>query len=147
MFESRRRGLVPLVWTLGVGGLLPGAGWLAPLAAPAMPPGTRAPEALRDTVVSFAADILPIFQQRCAQCHGGEGEDGEVYTEAYLDLQTYKGVMAGSEYGPVVTPGDPGESVLIEMISEGEMPEEGDPVPPEEIAIISAWIEAGAPDN
>jgi mono/diheme cytochrome c family protein len=112
-----------------------------------MPPGTRAPEALRDTVVSFAADILPIFQQRCAQCHGGEGEDGEVYTEAYLDLQTYKGVMAGSEYGPVVTPGDPGESVLIEMISEGEMPEEGDPVPPEEIAIISAWIEAGAPDN
>jgi hypothetical protein len=33
------------------------------------------------------------------------------------------------------------------MITDGDMPEEGDPVPPEEIALIAAWIDAGAPDN
>jgi len=107
----------------------------------------RPSEVAADTVISFAADILPIFQKRCAECHGGEDESGGVVTEAYLDLLSYDGVMAGSEYGTVVEPGDPKASALVDMIVSGEMPEEGDLVPPEEIEIIRAWVESGAPDN
>ena len=33
------------------------------------------------------------------------------------------------------------------MIIAGDMPEEGDKVPEEEIALIRAWIEQGALDN
>ena len=98
-------------------------------------------------MISFADDILPIFQKRCSECHGGEGEDGQVTTEAYLNLLSHEGVMAGSEYGTVIEPGAPEASTLIDMITSGEMPEEGDPVPPEEIQLIRAWIEAGAPNN
>ena len=111
--------------------------------------GTDSPRALvapADTV-SFANDILPIFRQRCAQCHGGEDEDGEVRTEVSLNLLEYEKAMAGSEFGTVIEAGDPGNSFLLDMIMDGTMPEEGDPVPEEEIALIRAWIEAGAPNN
>ncbi len=97
--------------------------------------------------VSFADDILPIFRQRCAECHGGEDENGEVRTEVSLNLIEYERVMAGSEFGTVIEAGDPANSFLLDMIVDQTMPEQGDPVPEEEIALIRAWIEAGAPNN
>lgn len=132
----------------GCVGVLLAAGWVRPIPGPASPSGAlQAAVAAPDTVPSFATDVLPIFQSRCSECHGGEDEDGRVITEAYLDLQSYEGVMAGSEYGTVIEPGDADASTLIDMITTGEMPEEGDPVPPEEIELIRAWIVAGALDN
>lgn len=109
-------------------------------------PAATAPSAPQDTV-SFADDVLPIFRQRCAECHGGEDENGEVRTEVSLNLLEYERVMAGSEFGTVIEAGDPANSFLLDMIMDGTMPELGDPVPDEEIAIIRAWIEAGAPNN
>ncbi len=97
--------------------------------------------------VSFKDDIAPILQKRCVQCHGGTDENGETRVEALLDLTTYEGLMAGSEYGTVVEPGDPDESLLVVMIEEGDMPEEGEAVPAEEIARIRAWIAEGAKNN
>lgn len=100
----------------------------------------------QDTV-SFADDILPIFRQRCAECHGAEDENGEVRTEVSLNLLNYERVMMGSEFGTVIEAGDPANSFLLDMIADGTMPETGDPVPEDEIALIRAWIEAGAPNN
>ena len=97
--------------------------------------------------VSFAEDILPIFQQRCAKCHGAADENGDIRTEVSLNLLEYEKVMAGSEFGTVIEAGDPDGSFLLDMIVAGDMPEEGDKVPEEEIALIRAWIEAGAPNN
>lgn len=105
-------------------------------------PGTAAVD-----TVSFTDDVLPIFRNRCAQCHGGVGEDGETRTEVSLNLLEYERVMMGSEFGPVVEAGSAENSFLLEMIVEGDMPEQGDPVPEDEIQIIRAWIEAGAPNN
>ena len=75
----------------------------------------------QDTV-SFAKQILPIFQKRCAKCHGGEDENGEVLTEVSLSLLEYERVMVGSEFGTVVEAGDPDGSFLIDMITAGDMP-------------------------
>ena len=100
----------------------------------------------QDTI-SFADDILPIFRQRCAECHGAEDENGEVRTEVSLNLLNYERVMMGSEFGTVIEAGDPANSFLLDMITDGTMPETGDPVPEDEIALIRAWIEAGAPNN
>ena len=55
--------------------------------------------------------------------------------------------MAGSEFGTVIEAGDVEGSYLFDMIVAGDMPEEGDPVPEEEIQLIRTWIEAGAPNN
>ncbi|MBW7881311.1 MAG: c-type cytochrome [Caldilineaceae bacterium] len=91
--------------------------------------------------VSFQNHVLPIFEQHCAECHGDEkAEEG-------LKLIRYNTALAGSQYGPVIVPGDPDNSYLVEMIVSGKMPKRGDPLSPAEIEIITAWIAAGAPDN
>lgn len=97
--------------------------------------------------VSWSKDVMPIIEKRCSGCHGGEDETGEVITEAYLNLLTYEDAMLGSENGTVIEPGDPDNSVLIDLITSGEMPDEGDPVPPEEIEVFRQWIAQGALDN
>ena len=97
---------------------------------------------------SFADDILPIFERSCNSCHGGfNEEEGEVVTEEMLDMTTYEGVMGGSQWGTVIEPGDAEGSILYDMVLEGDMPEDGDPLPPEEIELIGAWIDAGADNN
>lgn len=102
----------------------------------------------QDTV-SFAKQILPIFQKRCAKCHGAEDENGEVRTEVSLSLIEYERVLVGSEFGTVVEAGDPDGSFLMDMITAGDMPPEGegDKVPGEEIALIRTWIAQGALNN
>lgn len=96
--------------------------------------------------VTYSADVAPIFKKSCVQCHGGM-DNGEKRVEYGLDLTTAKGALAGSEYGAVIEPGDPDNSYLVELIEAGDMPEEGDPLTPEEIEIIRAWIAGGAKDN
>jgi uncharacterized membrane protein len=91
--------------------------------------------------VSFAAQIGPMFQARCTECHGGpEPQEG-------LNLSTYEGAMAGSSYGAVIEAGSLEGSLIIDWIASGDMPKEGDPVTPEELELLRAWIAAGAQDN
>ena len=90
--------------------------------------------------VSFSRQIAPIFSAKCSECHGAETK------EAGLDLSTYESAMKGSEYGAVIEAGDAG-SLIIEMVTAGEMPQDADPLPAEEIALIRAWILAGATNN
>ena len=96
--------------------------------------------------VSFATEILPIFEASCVNCHGGEYE-GEQRIEAALDLRSYEALMAGSEFGTVIEAGDPDKSILLDMVAVGDMPEEGDPLTPEQIELIRTWIVEGAEDN
>ena len=91
--------------------------------------------------VSFQNHVLPIFEQHCTECHGGEEpEEG-------LRLTSHAEVMAGSMNGSVVEPGDVENSYLIEQIVTGRMPKKRPKLTPTEIEIITAWVEAGAPDN
>ena len=91
--------------------------------------------------VSFSEQILPILEARCIECHSEES------AELGLKVDSYEGVMAGSDYGTVIEAGDPDASLLVEMIVSGDMPEEGDLVPPEEIDLIKTWIAEGALNN
>lgn len=96
---------------------------------------------------SFADDIMPIFVESCVSCHGELDENGFPYTEAGLSLMTYEDLMKGSEFGSVVEPGNPDDSYLLEMVANGDMPDEGDPLSVEQIELIRSWIEAGAENN
>lgn len=97
--------------------------------------------------VSYQNDVLPILQASCIGCHGGTNEEGEVVVELGYNMTTYEGLMAGSDYGPVIEPGDPDGSLFLEMIVNGDMPEEGDPLAPEQIETIRTWIAEGAQNN
>lgn len=93
------------------------------------------------TTVSFALDILPIFQQECIHCHGGAGN---------LDLDSYQGLMDGGVSGPVVIPGQPDDSLLPKRLDgtiTPQMPADGPPLSSLEIDRIRQWILEGALDN
>ncbi len=104
-------------------------------------PATTAAAAPLAGAVSFSKDVLPIFQSVCVKCHGGEN------TNVSLSLKSYADVMAGSENGPVIDPGKSGNSLLIELISNGKMPKKGPRLLPAQIRIITQWVDAGAPNN
>ena len=75
----------------------------------ALPPTAQS----ASSTVSFKADVLPIFEAHCNECHrpGGEGHE-----ESGLDLSTYQGVMKGTKFGAIVSPGDPWTSNLMAVI-------------------------------
>ncbi len=91
--------------------------------------------------VSFSEQIAPIFEARCTECHNADNP------ELGLNLATYEGAMVGSDYGTVIEPGNPDGSLILDMIASGDMPEEGDPVPPEELELLRTWIAEGAQNN
>jgi mono/diheme cytochrome c family protein len=91
--------------------------------------------------VSFAKDVMPIFENNCNKCHGGE------QMKAGLDIRTYDSLMAGSFNGPVIVTGNSADSLLVQMVTEGKMPKRGSKLTPEQIKTISDWINAGAANN
>lgn len=86
----------------------------------------------------FEAQIQPLLKSRCGECHNQKSSKGE------LDLTTSGGLQAGGESGPLLIPGKPSESLLIEKIVDGEMPPEGKkPLSQEEIKLLKHWVQTG----
>lgn len=98
-------------------------------------------EAAVAATVSYAANVKPIFDAKCIECHGVETR------KEGLDMLTYDNLMAGSRHGSVLTPGDANDSLLVQLIVEGEMPNRGPAVTPEELQIIIDWVDQGALNN
>ncbi|MEO2124283.1 MAG: c-type cytochrome domain-containing protein, partial [bacterium] len=97
--------------------------------------------------VSFSEDVTPILEGKCVICHGGPDENGAITKEMELDLTSYDALMVGSEFGPIVEPGNAEDSVLWMMIEVGDMPQEGEPLTTEELGVIKTWIAEGAQNN
>lgn len=91
--------------------------------------------------VSFATDILPIFESRCVNCHGGRE------TEEGLSLLGHAELLTGSEDGAVIIPGDAANSLLVQLVTEGKMPKRGPKLTPDQIQLLSDWINQGALNN
>lgn len=71
---------------------------------------------------------------------------GEFVSEG-LHMDTYETLMAGSDHGPVIVPGDADDSLLVEKLLSSEMPKRGPKLTPIQIQTITDWIDAGAPNN
>jgi mono/diheme cytochrome c family protein len=113
---------------------------LAPTEAPAEAP-TEAAAGASAATVSFTNDVVPIIQSRCINCHGGDR------TEKGLVMHTYEELMAGSENGPVIVPGDVAGSKLVELIANQKMPKRGPKLTPPQVQLITDWVAAGALNN
>jgi mono/diheme cytochrome c family protein len=119
-----------------------------PTAAPATAEPSAAPEAEPAITpeepagpVSFSQDVMPILDQNCFKCHGGDR------TNEGLKLGSYADVMAGSDNGAVVVAGDSAASKLFSAVSSGKMPKRAAKLSDADIQIIRQWIDEGALDN
>lgn len=102
-------------------------------------------------VVSFAADVQPLFDANCVGCHGAGGNGG-------LDLRAGQsrvnlvGVTSPTYGAARVVAGDPDASVLYDKLTGGgtygqPMPPSGTSLSPVALEAIRSWIADGAPDN
>ena len=62
-------------------------------------------------------------------------------------MRSYDEILAGSDNGPVIVPGDVTNSLLVEMVTTLKMPKKGPKLTPPQIQIITEWVAAGAPNN
>ncbi len=109
---------------------------------PAFDPSKLPPAATRP--VSFAADIQPLLERSCLNCHGPQRPKGG------LRLDNAASALEGGNEGPAIVPGDSALSPLIHFVArlvpESEMPPEGkgNPLTAEEVGLLRAWIDQGA---
>ena len=95
--------------------------------------------------VDYLRQIKPLLAEKCAACHGALKQN------AGLRLDVGRFILKGSDEGPVVESGSPHASRLIERVSSDDvalrMPPhgEGEPLDAQQVALLSAWIEGGAP--
>jgi len=88
----------------------------------------------------FREHVAPILEQRCIYCHEGSKPKGG------LSLVSARAFQTGGDSGPIVAAGRPDESLLMQYVSgdKPEMPKEGEPLSPSELAAIRQWIQNGA---
>lgn len=102
--------------------------------------------------VDFEKQILPIFKDRCFECHQKE------YTDAKGKVKKPKGkfrmdnpelLMKGGEEGGDLTPGDAEKSTVYKYSTlpaddDMAMPPKGDRLTAEQLDLIKKWITEGA---
>ena len=119
-------------------------GETAPIFVPQTPTPTIAPPPTSTPSGEAAAPpstwdggIADLLSERCGLCHGPSGASG-------LTLTTYDSALQGGAQGPAVVPGDPQASRLVQIQSAGAHPGQ---LTGDELAVIIAWINSGAPEN
>ncbi len=94
--------------------------------------------------VDFAHEVVPILRKHCGECHTGDARQGG------FSLNTREDLVAGGDSGtPGLIPGASATSELVARITSDDpdyrMPSDGEPLPPEAVAVLKAWIDEGAP--
>ncbi len=99
-----------------------------------------------DARISFGRDVRPILSDKCYACHGPD----EAQRKAGLRLDTKEGALTDPSGFPVIIPGKPDESEVVEHITADD-PDRRMPPPTanrhltdDEIATLIEWIRQGA---
>ncbi|HET6574818.1 MAG TPA: DUF1549 domain-containing protein, partial [Fimbriiglobus sp.] len=93
----------------------------------------------------FERKVRPLLVKHCYSCHSATAKK----LRGELRLDTRDGVKQGGASGPVVVPGEPTKSLLIQAVRHAD---DVSPMPPKEkltaveVADLEAWVKMGAPD-
>jgi hypothetical protein len=115
-----------------------------PLACAALP-ALAADDASRAAAAFFEKEVRPILVNRCFECHSENKQKGGLRVDHLSYLKT------GGDTGPVLVPGAPEKSALMEAVrytnEDFQMPpaNKGGKMPDAEISILEKWIQMGAP--
>jgi thiosulfate reductase cytochrome b subunit/mono/diheme cytochrome c family protein len=100
-------------------------------------PGPQKPTPVAVAGASWDTTISPILNAKCAACHINASMSN-------LSLKTYADALKGGKSGPAIVPGDPDQSVLVQVQQKGG---HAGQLSADELAQVIAWIEAGAPET
>jgi hypothetical protein len=91
--------------------------------------------------IDFQAQIRPVIEKHCLECHSQDKRKGG------LSLATYEDALEGGRNGPAIRPGNSTNSLLIHRVTgvvEPQMPKDEDPLSATELALVRQWIDQGA---
>ena len=92
----------------------------------------------------FEQSIRPLLAEHCFECHGPDN----TAPKGELRMTGRDALLAGGLRGSAITPGDPGESLLIHAVRYSDsllkMPPR-DRLSPEEVELLEEWVRRGAP--
>lgn len=103
--------------------------------------------------VSFAKQVLPIFESHCISCHSAGGV-GQI--SSAMNLTSYKDLRYGSVGGVALVPFHSDRSPMMRYLKDNwesnnpnalKMPPLGPQLSPEDLKVISDWIDQGAKNN
>jgi hypothetical protein len=98
--------------------------------------------------IDFARDIQPLLVSRCYDCHGAEKAKGGLHLTSLAHA-----LRGGESAEPALVAGAGAKSLLIKRLMTDDpddvMPQKGDRLAPDEIALLLRWIDEGAvwPEN
>jgi len=102
-----------------------------------------------ESTLSYQADIKPILENNCYECHvvGGKG-----YEKSGFLIDSYEGLMKGTKFGPVIVPDSAISSSLYLLVAGKtnasiQMPHDRAALSEEQLAAIEGWIDQGAKNN
>ena len=105
-------------------------------------PGNRLPPPA-PRQIDFVKEVQPIFQRSCYSCHGREKQRNN------FRLDVKERALKGGDIGVDILPGNSAGSPLIHyvagLVEDLVMPKKGDPLTAEQIGVLRAWIDQGAP--
>jgi hypothetical protein len=107
---------------------------------PLNPPATTFDSA---SLEFFEKEVRPLLIKRCHECHSGQSKE----LQGGLRLDSRAFALKGGDTGAAIVPGNPKQSLLVDAINYGDvyqMPPKSQ-LPKEEIAILTKWVERGAP--
>jgi DNA-binding beta-propeller fold protein YncE len=98
---------------------------------------------------TYWQDVRPILRKHCTVCHS-EKNLKEDDVSGRLALDSYAAMLKGGKI-KVVTPGNAAESLMVRILrhpkKDRRMPKDAEPLPDETVALIKAWIDAGAKEG
>ena len=89
--------------------------------------------------LEFKAIYATLHDNSCLGCHNEKKRKGG------LDLTTAESALKGGDSGPAIIPGQPDKSLMVKLVSKGEMPPgKRSKLPPDEVKLLRDWIKDGA---
>jgi len=133
MASCRKMGLVALLLACRVAAV--GAEPSEEAIAQLPPPANRA--------VDFAKEIQPLLEASCVKCHGRGKAKGD------WRLDTRETLLSPGSSGVAVVPGKSAQSRFIHLVAgtdpDDVMPQKGTRLTPEQVGLLRAWVDQGAP--
>ena len=93
--------------------------------------------------VDFNKDLLPLFAERCYDCHGDKKQESGYRTDNLADM------LKGGDNGPALVISNSAASILMQVLADthediAAMPKKREKFTPEQIGLVRAWIDQGA---
>jgi hypothetical protein len=109
---------------------------VARAAEAALPPAAARP-------VDFVRDVKPLLEASCIKCHA----HGQKKSDYAIDSR--ETFLAGGKSGPAAVPGRSADSLVVQLVAGQDpdrvMPAKGPRWTPEQVGLLRAWIDQGAP--